>query len=61
MKKQKHRWESGRLKVTHCILCGCRKERGVYSIRYITRNGKVSQIAPECNPDTLYTVGDTIK
>lgn len=47
-KKQRHKWsKDGRRSHTVCTVCGCEKDRGVYSIRY-TLNGKVTQVAPEC-------------
>lgn len=49
-KKQKHKWsKDGRRNHTTCNNCGCVKERGVYSIRYTTLDGKVTQVAPDCN------------
>lgn len=49
-KKQKHKWsKDGRRNLTSCELCGCEKTRGVYSVRYTTLDGKISQVVPECN------------
>jgi hypothetical protein len=48
-KKLKHNWDkNGRRNHTCCIVCGCIKDRGVYSIRYTTLNGEITQHAPPC-------------
>jgi hypothetical protein len=48
MRGNRHKWSDGRARYTVCTICGCEKERGVYSIRY-TLNGVVSQTSPPCN------------
>jgi hypothetical protein len=46
--KQKHSWgKKGRSRFSVCAICGCERDRGVYTVIY-TLNGKSSQKAPEC-------------
>jgi len=44
----RHKWTNGRGRHSVCTVCGCEKDRGVYSIRYTLKNGAVTQVSPEC-------------